>query len=77
MFSQAFSVIIDRDISARGNSREVVGDLNAIYKRFLFKLISSVKLPGENVYDTHMVMHTITCTSGVSFTCCMWHANAE
>ena len=34
MFSQAFSVIIDRGFSAPGNGREVVDGLNDIEKGF-------------------------------------------
>ena len=32
----------------------------------LFQLISTVLLPGENYYDTHMVMYTSACGSAVS-----------
>ena len=52
MLSQAFSVIIDRGISATGNGREVVDFLNTIYKSFLFQLMSTVKLPDAKVYET-------------------------
>ena len=62
ILSRAFSVIIDRGISAPAHGREVVDGLNAIYKRFIFPLISTVKLPGEKGYGTQMVMHTGTCT---------------
>ena len=36
IMSQAFSVIINRSISAPGHGREVVDGLNSIEKRFLF-----------------------------------------
>ena len=63
MLSQAFSVIIDRGISAPGHVTEVVYGLNSIYKRFIFQLMSKVQLPCANIYDTKMVMHTGTRTS--------------
>ena len=68
MLSQAFSVIIDRGISAPGNGREVVDGLNAIDKMFLLQLMTTVQLPGAKSYDTQMVMHTGTHTSDVSLT---------
>ena len=66
ILSQDFSIIIDRGISATGHVRELVYGLNAIEKRFLFKLISTVKLTGAKGYDTQVVMHTATCTSDIS-----------
>ena len=60
MLSQAFYVIIDRGISAPGNSREVVDDINTIDKRFLFHIISTVKFLGAKGYDTQMIIHTGT-----------------
>ena len=67
MLSQAFSIIIDRGISALGYGREVVDGLNAISKRFLLQLIPTLKLPGANSYVTQMVMHTRTHSYYVSF----------
>ena len=43
---QCYSVIIYRDISAPGHGKEVVYVLNAIDKRYIYQLISNVKLPG-------------------------------
>ena len=67
MLSQVFYFIIDCDISSPGHGRKLVDGLKYIDKRSPFHLISSVQLPGLNRYDTHMVMHTGTCTSDVSF----------
>ena len=67
MLSQQFYVIIDHGISPPRHGREVVYGLNAIDKRFLFKLMPAVKIPGEKSYYTQMVIHTGTRTSGVSF----------
>ena len=66
MLSQAFSVIIDLDISAPGHGREVVDGLNAIDKSFLFPLMSTVQLTGSKGYDTQMVNHTGIRTSNVN-----------
>ena len=52
MLSQAFSVIIYRGISAPGYVREVVDGVNAIYKSFIFQLMSTVQLEGTKGYDT-------------------------
>ena len=46
VMSQCYSVIIDRGISAPGHVKEVVGGINAIYKRYIYQLMSNVKLPG-------------------------------
>ena len=66
MLSQAFSVILDCGISEPVHGIEVVDGLNAIGKRFLFRLILTVQFPGDQFYDTQMVMHTVTSTSDVS-----------
>ena len=52
MLSQAFSVIIDRGISAPVHGREVIDGLNSIDKRFLIQFISTVQLMGAKGYDT-------------------------
>ena len=44
----------------------MVDSLNVIDKKILFQLISTVKLPGEKGYYTHMVINTGTRTSDVS-----------
>ena len=52
---------------APGHGRKLLYGLNSIYKSFMFQLISTVQLPGENIYDTQVVMHTGTHTYDVSF----------
>ena len=66
ILSHVFYVIIDRGIITPRHCREVLDGLNAIDKTFLFQLMSTMKLKGENIYDTQMVMHTGTRTSDVS-----------
>ena len=67
IWSQAFSVIIYLVISVLGDGREVVYGPNSTKKRFLLQLMSTVQLPGANIYYTQMVSHTETPTSDVSF----------
>ena len=52
MLSQDFSIIIYRGSSAPVHGIEVVDGIKAIDKRFILKLISTVKLPGKKGYDT-------------------------
>ena len=68
MLSQALSVIIviDHGIIVQGHGREILDGLNAIDKKFLLQWMSTVQLPGENIYDINMVMITGTCASNVS-----------
>ena len=64
--SQCYSLTIDRCIIATGIGREVVDGLNAIDKRYIYQLISNVKLPGSKLFDSHMQMHTSTQNSDAS-----------
>ena len=56
--SQCYSIIIDQGISAPGHGKEVVDGLNAIDKRYIYQLTSTVKLPGSNIFDSQMQIHT-------------------
>ena len=62
------SVIIDSGMISPGHGIEVLDGINAIGKRFIFQLMSTMQLTGAKSYDTQMVMHTETCTSDVSLT---------
>ena len=44
-FSECYSIIIDRGISAPGHGKEVVDGLNAIDKRYTYQLMFNVQLP--------------------------------
>ena len=66
MLSHACYVNIDSGISAPGHDREVLDGLNPIEKRFQLQLMSTVKLPGENSYDTWMATQTGIYTFNVS-----------
>ena len=56
--SQCYSIIIDLGISAPGHEKEVVYGINAIDKRYIYQLISTFQLPGSNIFDSDMQMHT-------------------
>ena len=56
--SQCYSIIIDQVISAPGHEKKVVDGLNAFDKSYIYQFISTVKLPGSNIFDSHMQMHT-------------------
>ena len=57
MLSQDFYDTIYRGVSAPVHAKEVVGGLNATDKSFPFQLMSTVKIPGGNMYYTQMVIH--------------------
>ena len=57
---QCYSIIIDRGISALGNGKEVVDGLNSVDKCYIYKLMSTVKLTGSNIFDSNMQMHSGT-----------------
>ena len=50
--SQCYSVIIDQGISTPGHGKYVVDVLNAVDKSYIYKLVSNVKLPGSNRFDS-------------------------
>ena len=60
VMSQCYSIIIGRGISSPGHGNKVVDGLNAVDKRsiYIYQLISTVQLPGSNIFDAHMQMHT-------------------
>ena len=55
---QCYSVIIDRGISASGHGKEVVDGPNDVDKHYIYQLMSTVKLPETNIFDSQMQMHT-------------------
>ena len=60
VMSHCYSIIIDRGISAPGNGKEVVDGLNDVDKSYIYQLMSTVQLPGSNIFDSQMQMHTRT-----------------
>ena len=49
---QCYSVIIDCGISSPGHGKEVVNDINAIDKCYIYQLISNVKLQVSKLFDS-------------------------
>ena len=64
--SQCYSIIIDQGISAPGHGKEVVVGLNAIDKRYIYKLMSTIKQTGSISFGSHIQMHTGTKKEDVS-----------
>ena len=60
LMSHCYSIIIDRDISAPGHGKEVVDGINAVDKRYIYQLMSNVKLPGSVRFDSQIKIHTGT-----------------
>ena len=58
--SQCYSIIIDQGISATGNGKEVVDGINAVDKRYIYQLMSTVQLPGSKIFYSQIKMHTGT-----------------
>ena len=60
VMSQCYSIIIDRVINAPVHGKEVLDRLNAVDKRYIYQLMSTVQLPGSKLFDSHIQMHTGT-----------------
>ena len=60
VLSQCYSIIIYRGKSAPVHGKEVVGGINAIDKRYIYKLMSNVQLPGSKTFDSQILMHSCT-----------------
>ena len=60
VMSQTYSIIIDCIISATGYGEEVVDGLNAVYKRYIYQLMSKVQIPGSVRFYSQIKMHTGT-----------------
>ena len=63
---QCYSVIFDRGISAPGNGKDVVNGINSIEKRYIYQLMSNVKLPGSKIFDSHILMKSCKQNNDVS-----------
>ena len=64
--SQTYSIIIDRGINTPGHRKEVVDGFNAVDKRYIYKLMSKVQLPGSVRFDSRIKIHTGTEKKDVS-----------
>ena len=70
VMSQCYSIIIGRGISAPGHGKEVVDELNAIDKRYTYKFMYKVKLPGSVRFYSQIKMYTGTENKYVSLAKC-------
>ena len=66
VIAQTYSLVIDRGISAPGHGKEVVDELNAVDKRYIYQLMSKVQLPGSIRFDSQIKIHTGTEKKDVS-----------
>ena len=66
VLSQSHSIVFDQGISVPGHSKELVGGLNTIDKRFMYQLISNVQLPRSKIFDSQIIMHSCTHKNYVS-----------
>ena len=58
VITQCHSIMIHRGISAPGNDKEVVDGLNAVDKRYIYQVMSTVQLPISNRFDSQIQIHT-------------------
>ena len=60
VLSQRHSIIFDQVISAPGHGKELIDDLNATEKRYMYQFMSTVQLPGSKIIEKHILMHSCT-----------------
>ena len=60
VLSQHRSIIFYWGISAPGHGKQVVDGINAIEKRFMYQLMSTVQLPGSEIFkkNYNAFLHT-------------------
>ena len=49
---------MDLVIIASGHGKEVVDGLNDVDKQYIYQLMSTIQLPGSNIFDSQIQMHT-------------------
>ena len=55
---QCYSFIIDLGIRAPGHGKEVVDGINAVYKSYIYQLMSNAQFPGSNIFHSQIQMRT-------------------
>ena len=60
VMSRCYFIIIYRGISSPGHGKEVADGLNDVDKRYIYQLMSTVQIPGSNIFDSHIQTHTVT-----------------
>ena len=63
---KCYSFIIDCGISAPGHGKYVFDGLNTIDKRCIYQLMSNVQIPGSHIFDSQILIHSITQNKDVS-----------
>ena len=63
---QFYSVIFDLGISVPGHGKEVVDGLISIENRYIYQLMSNVKLSGSKQFDSKIPMHSSTQNNDIS-----------
>ena len=58
VMSQFYSIIIDRCINSPGHVKEFLYGINDVDKRYIYQLMSTVKLTGSKIFDSQMQIHT-------------------
>ena len=58
--SQCYFIIIDQGISATGHGKEVVDGLHYVDKWYIYQLMYKVQLPGSDIFDSQIKIHTGT-----------------
>ena len=58
--SQRHSIIFDWGISSPWHVKKLVDSLNSIDKRYMYQLISTVKLSGSKTFENIYIMHSCT-----------------
>ena len=66
VLSQCHSIIIDWGIIAPAHVKEVFNGINAIYKQYIYQLMSNVQLPGSKTFDSQILIHSCTQNNDVS-----------
>ena len=60
VLSQCYWIIINLGIIAPGHDKDVFDVLNVIDKRYIYQLMSNVKLPVSNLFILQIRMHSCT-----------------
>ena len=60
VLSQSHSIIFDWAISAPEHGKEVVDGINSVDKRYMYKLRSTVQLPGSKIFEKQIIIHSCT-----------------
>ena len=63
---QCYLIVIDQGMSAPDHGKEVVDSLNAIYKRYIYKLMSNVQLKVSKIFDSYILISSFTENNDVS-----------